>query len=468
MTFAMCCGLASCDDISDLNVDPNSPTSVPASNLLTQAEFSMFDLLAGRVYNAEWSMLMVQQWAQTEYAEDSRYVVDANSFNGTWTALYAGVLNELNVARDRISNDENLVPKIKQNQLAVIEVLSIMAWQNIADAWGDVPYSQALNSVDFPNPSYDSQEFIYNDLLQRLKSSIESMDDSAPGFVSGDALLNGNMSSWKKLASSLLMRMALRISDVDDGKAKEYAQAANSIGMLASNADNVIFTFDAGMPDLSFPLYRDETLNNRDDFAVSDVLLDNLVSNNDPRLTAFADTIIGGTYRGMPYGLTDAEAFGLKNSTSRPAKAVRAAGASYVVIDFAEVSFMRAEAIQRGYISGDAASEYDAGIRSSMEFWGVSNGVEDYISANGYDGSNWKESIGTQKWLAFYMNGPQAWAEWRRLDFPKLDVPAAASNPAIPVRLPYPISEDQNNGINLDAVTSDINDLNGKLWWDVN
>ncbi|MGA0233262.1 MAG: SusD/RagB family nutrient-binding outer membrane lipoprotein, partial [Saprospiraceae bacterium] len=101
------------------------------------------------------------------------------------------------------------------------------------------------------------------------------------------------------------------------------------------------------------------------------------------------------------------------------------------------------------------------------EYWGFSD-ASAFLAANPYDEGNWKESIGTAKWVAFYMNGPQAWSEWRRLDYPQLSVPAAASNPVIPVRLPYPVSEETNNGSSLSAATSNIDDMSTKLWWDVN
>ncbi|NNL91593.1 MAG: SusD/RagB family nutrient-binding outer membrane lipoprotein [Saprospiraceae bacterium] len=172
-------------------------------------------------------------------------------------------------------------------------------------------------------------------------------------------------------------------------------------------------------------------------------------------------------YRGKPYGLNDADAFALKSVTSRPSARVRDAAAPHVIIDWAEVAFLLAEAMERGYTSGNAADMYNAGVESSMAYWGYDD-ASGYLANNPYDAANWKESIGYEKWVAFYMNGPQAWAEWRRLDAPSLAVPAAASNPSIPVRLPYPISEETNNGNSLDAATSDANDLNGKVWWDVN
>ena len=117
--------LGSCSDFEDLNVDKNSPTEVPASNLLTQGEYTHYSRQHGRTLNAEWSMLMVQQWSQNEYAEDSRYNVDANSFDGSWSGMYANTLKEFTSAKDIINADESIPEGIKVNQLAILEILIV-------------------------------------------------------------------------------------------------------------------------------------------------------------------------------------------------------------------------------------------------------------------------------------------------------------------------------------------------------
>ncbi|MEM8524089.1 MAG: SusD/RagB family nutrient-binding outer membrane lipoprotein [Bacteroidota bacterium] len=463
MTFTACD-----EELLELNTDPNNPVAVPAVNLVTQAQYVLNNLLWSRGYNAEWTMLLVQHWAQNEYAEESRYTVDGNDFNTQWSTFYAGVLNELRLATEITEADETLTEARKANQLAIIEIIRIHAYHSLVDAYGDVPYTQALNSVEFPLPAYDSQESIYMDLLSRLSAATNSIDEGVASFDAGDLIYNGDMSKWKKLGNSLLMRMAMRIVDIDAATATTYiTQAAG--GVFTSNSDNALFIFEEDA-NLANPLYIDATVNNRDDFAVTDVLVENLQQMSDPRLEVYADTTLTGTYKGMPYGLTDGEAFALKSTTSRPSEMVRSATAPAVIMDYAEVQFLLAEAYERGILSGDASESYAAGVTASMNYWGITDeaAIADYVAANSYDAANWKESLGWQKWIAFYMNGPQAWAEWRRLDFPVLEVPTAATNSVIPVRLPYPVDEQVRNETSLNAVTSTPNDLSTKLWWDVN
>lgn len=457
-----------CKDVTDLNIDPNNPTAVPAENLLTQAQYELAERMWGRNYNAEWTMLVVQHWSQNEYAEDSRYVVDGNSFDAMWQDVYANMLQELKTAGDLVSVNEGLASGVKANQLAIINILEVCAYNLLADGFGDIPFSQALNADEFPAPGYDNQQAVYTGLIEKLKGAVASIDESSASFSSGDAIYGGDVASWKAFGNSLLLRLAMRMSNVDQAAATAVISGISG-DFIGGNYQNALFRFDEN-PDVANPLFVDKVIGGRDDFCVSDVLVNALVDRNDPRLTVYAAPTNTGEYIGMPPGLADAEAFALKPTTSRPADGVREATAPAIFIDYAEVQFLLAEAYERGMLSGDAAAAYDAGVTASMEYWGfddTSGAITDYLAANAYDSGNWKAVLGMQKWLAYYMNGPQAWAEWRRLGEPQLAVPAAADIPSIPVRLPYPISEQTRNESALNAVTTDPGNLTTRLWWDM-
>ncbi len=456
-----------CQDITDLNIDPNNPTAAPAENFLTQAQYELADRMWSRNYNAEWTMLVVQHWAQNEYAEESRFRVDANSFDGAWVDIYSNVLRELRTADELISVNEGLATGVRANQRAIISILEVFAYNFLADGFGDIPYSQAL-SAEHPSPAYDSQQAIYTGLIEKLQNAVSSIDSGSASFGSGDVIYGGDAVSWKAFGNSLLLRLAMRMSNVDQAAATSVISGISS-DFIGGNYQNALFRFNEN-PDIANPLYVDKVIGNRDDFAVSDVLVNALKDRNDPRLSVYAAPTTSGEYVGMPSGLTDAEAFALKPTTSRPADGVREATAPAVFMDYAEVQFLLAEAYERGMLSGDAATAYDAGVTASMEYWGFNDddgAITDYLAANPYDSGNWKAVLGMQKWLAYYMNGPQAWAEWRRLGEPQLTIPAAAVNDVIPVRLPYPISEQTRNESSLNAVTSNPNDLSTRLWWDM-
>lgn len=457
-----------CKDITDLNIDPNNPTEVLPENLLTQAQYELAERVWGRNYNGEWTMLLVQHWSQNEYAEESRYLVDGNTFDGLWVDIYSNVIKELKEAGELVSANNELEAPIKANQLAVLDILETYAFHVLVDGFGDIPYSQALDIDQYPNPGYDSQQSVYTSLVEKLKNALASMDAGASSFSSGDIIYGGSTANWHAFGNSLLLRMAMRMSNIDEATASAVINGISG-DFISSNDQNALFRFQEN-PDIANPLYVDNVINGRDDFCISDVLVTALQDRNDPRLTVYASPTNSGTYVGMPCGLTDEAAFALKSTTSRPSARVRSAKEPAILIDYAEVQFLLAEAYERGILSGDAAAAYDAGVTASMEYWGFndnSGAISDYLAANSYDSGNWKATLGMQKWLAYYMNGTQAWAEWRRLGEPQLILPDAAVNPVIPVRLPYPISEQTRNGNSLNDVTGNPDDMSTRLWWDM-
>lgn len=453
------------DEVLELNEDPNNPTSVPAANLITQAEYNLYDRLHSRVVNAEWGMLMVQHWAQNEYTQEQRYQgIDGGFFDATFVDIYTNTLNELKSAKE-ITANSTLDDASKANINAVIDILMADAYMALTDGFGAIPYTEALNSVEFPNPSYDSQASIYENILMSLDNAINAISTS--GTVDGDVIYDGDMAKWKKFGASLMLQAAMRVSDSDSGMASSYANDAVSYGVFESNADNAIFEFSSD-PSLANPLYVDNSLNNRDDFCVSEILVETLKDMDDPRLMEYAALNQFDEYKGMPYGLEDGPAFALKAESSRPSDRVREATAPHAILTYSEVQFFIAEAIERNFISGDAESAFDDAVTASMNYWGITDGgaIDDYLDDNSYDSSNWDESIGWQKWLALYMNGHEAWAEWRRLGHPELPVPSAAALNMIPVSWPYPQSEQSRNASALAEVTTDPNSLTDPVWWD--
>ena len=205
--------LSKCDDnLTDLNTDPNSAVSVAPSTLLTTAQYNFYNTTQGVTVNADWGQLMVQQWSQTEYTEDSRYNQDVNFFNGTWSAMYASVLKELNSAKALVEN-QDLSEAIINNKKNIIDVMSTQVFAFLTDGFDKVPFTEAIGENSLP--SYDSQEVIYKAMLAMLENAATTFSTSSPSFTSGDIIYNGNVAHWVKLTHSLMLRYAMRIADVD-------------------------------------------------------------------------------------------------------------------------------------------------------------------------------------------------------------------------------------------------------------
>lgn len=453
-------------DFEELNTDPNNPTLVPAENLFTQAQFSLSNRVWGRAMNFEFGMLMVQHFSQNEYAEDSRYNQNASTFSASWDDLYAGGLNDLSEARILVEADESLTETERNNKLAQIAILRVWAFQNITDIWGDVPYSEALQPEEFTSPSYDSQEDIYAGLVVELNAAIGAITASGSGFTSGDIIFGGNMADWGRFANSLKVRLGMRMADANASSAATIVSEAfnNSLGVISSNAENATFQFGSDQ-NIANPFFVDAIT--RDDFAISKILVDNMNANEDPRLEMYAEPNNNDVILGLEYGLTDAQAFANKSNTSRPSETIKQATAPAMLMSYSEVEFFRAEAIERNMISGTASTAYDNAVLASQAYWGVSTAdAAAYLAANPYNAADWEASIGYEKWVALYTQGLEAWSERRRLDEPALPVPAAAVINMVPVRAFYPASEAEANSTNLSEVG--FNDMETKMWWDVN
>ena len=208
-------------------------------------------------------------------------------------------------------------------------------------------------------------------------------------------------------------------------------------------------------------------------------MVDKLKALNDPRLAVYADKAVNkGEYIGGRYGLKSADATDSANDLSLIGSDIRHQDSPGFLLTKAQILFSRAEAAQRGWISGSAEDFYKKAIKASFDQWDLSQKAYDnYIAQTSvqYDAGNWKKSIGEQKWIALFLQGDEAWSEWRRLDYPKLSAPADDLNPngGIPVRMGYPDFEENLNkenykkAVRLDNLRSKADDhLSTRVWWD--
>ena len=474
----------------EINDDPNNPKDVPTSYLLTGAEKGLMDNNWDHWWDGSMGNQLAQYWSSNQYTSESRYQFRTGIVNSYWTLFYAGGNND---ALSPVGGLEELQTIINlctenpakyspygfpANQIAVATILKVWQMQMLTDAWGAVPYSKALLGIKNPQPSYDKQEDIYTGLLAELDHANAIIDENQNG-PSGDVIYGGDMLAWRKFGNSLKLRVAIRIADRNPIVAAAKINEAVTSGVFTSNADNATFKYLNGNPNTNLHNYDYEN-QGRNDFCGSNTMVDLMNGLADPRLGIYFDPIANDTnitYIGEVYGLTEANGANTDDGdVSQRGAAVVAADAPGLYMGYAEVKFILAEAAERGFGVGDAASDYEGGISASMEYWGVdATEAATYIArpdvAYGTAAGNWKEKIGKQKWLALYMQGMEAWAEWRRLDFGILQQPAdgVLDGVGIPVRLKYPVEEQTLNGSSYSAAVSNQgpDDLTTKVWWDM-
>lgn len=464
--WVLAAALGACGDgLTELNVNPNEPVSVGAEFLLPSAIVAGAERLHGSSLNMDMVGLWVQHYAEHRYTTEDRYEITDGAVSGHWTGLYAGPLRNLYEVVEKGKEAD------RANEVAVGTILESWLFQAAADLWGDVGYTQALLGRDSPpdmTVTYDTQEAIYEGLLTNLQAAATMISPAGPKITQGDLIYGGNMDRWRKFANSLRLRVAMRLSEVDPATASSVFSAALAAGVFTSSADDAKVRFVDNGVDVH-PIFGYER--NRDDHSISATLVDTLKSLSDPRLPIYARPNQSGQYVGTKNGdMSDPPL----TQVSRIGTYFSSAATPAVIMSYAEVLFLRAEAAERGWAAGDAADLYRQAITTAMSQLGVSAGaIATYLAQSRVQyrgGQAGLEQIWLQKWLALFGNGPEAYAEWRRTGVPHLQAgPDALNGGVVPVRLPYP---DRERSLNRSAVEAAIARQGGAtlstpVWWDV-
>lgn len=453
---------------------------------------------------------------------DSDYQVTYNLCADTWGGYFAPTLGDGkntgsfyimdNWTRAMFSNKYSLAMNAwvslyelaEENQLehiaAIANVLKVTSMHQVTDYYGPVPYSKVGTSL---TPEYDSQESIYRQMLEELDNAIETLGNyyagnpSASIMVDFDIVYGGNILKWIKFANTLRLRLAMRTVYADETLARTEAEKSldNPYGLITDNADNAIVS---GVD--HHPIYEINVNFNDADTQIGASLDCYLNGFDDPRKFLYAKAASDGALHGVRNGIHTTNWTPYKNTANN----VSAPNATLYEIEWinaAEAYFLRAEYELRWGDIAQAKSMYESGIKASFDEWGAS-GYSQYITSQKTStafvdnvGSNNAsapssvsiafdtaddfetnlERIITQKWLAIFPNGCEAWAEFRRTRYPKLLPPVNNDSEGVVDsdlqirRAPYPISEYSTNA---SGVATGLSLLGGpdnagtKLWWD--
>lgn len=486
------------DKLTSLNQNPNSPEDVPAGPLFTNAARNTVTRWFGGGYDLRNASWLVQHLGEIQYTTDDRYVsMHASDTEGTFNAAYSTELKDL--TQIIVKGTASSAP----GTYAPAQALRVLSFSYITDTWGDVPYSAALQADGGGTlqPTYDKQQDIYTDFFAVLDKASKDLVGASNTLSSADPFYAGNVAKWQKFINSLRARLAMRVVNVDPALANTQLAAAIAApsGLILTNADNGVFAWPG---DGVYNNPWSTTLGARDDWRMSNRLIDILKANSDPRLPIYAQPTIDDpanptAYAGQPNGISNDKTVPYFNTTSRPGSIFYAGKTTYgptfggagqrlpsFVLTAAEVNFILAEAAERG-MAGltpvQAAAYYNAGITQSLSQWSAVAPAAQQISAAAmtaylaqpgvvYQGGvAGQAQIAQQKWIALYTDGGTAWFEWRRTCIPTTVVAGVdASLPAVPRRLEYPTLEKTTNATSVAAaVTAQGADkLDTRVWWD--
>jgi Starch-binding associating with outer membrane len=497
-------GLTACnnDKLTSVNANPNAPEKVESSSLFTNATIGALSTIRGTSFEHGTSGLWDQHYAEIQYAEADLNQPRNATTEGLWNSFYAGPLQDYR----QILTQSATQPEIAGPTL----VMRAFVVETMTDLWGDIPFSEAgQGSANF-TPKYDTQAAIYDSIFASLSSAASMMSgvpaarleveprfaETDPVFGQGPYVKTGAAQSaaWIRLANSLHARAAMRISMKD--KAKATAELAKALAgpVLRSNADNAAVIWPGGV--VSNPLclnWQDSPAcgGTRDDQRISERFVDTLKVTGDPRLAKYAEPTLSSEdpktpcdtvqYRGFPNGHSSADvlnpcsAKGLNYGFadySRPTLTIRLEGSPSYIMTYSELLFIEAEAAERGMFAGNPAQLYTAAITASMEQWGVDPAdIATYLASPNVvykGGAQGLKQIAYEKWVSLFNLETEAYAEYRRLDYPVLKPGPEAVTNTIPTRLPYPDIENSLNAANLSAAkgTQGNTDITGKVWWD--
>lgn len=445
------------------------------------------------------------------FADSGAWAFSISNFNATndWTRVFMMsdqiipvLYSNLNQVQIVSQNTDNPVP------YAIAMIIKVAAMSRVTDTYGPIPYTQIGVDGRVTVP-YDSQETVYNAFFDELDEAIATLSENSSSALvpTADYVYSGNVQQWIKFANSLKLRLAMRISYANPAKAREMAESAvnQEFGVIESNEDNAAWHYFGSITN---PLFTAINYNGDESRPSAEIVCYMNGYNDNRRASYFVNED----------GAFDSDVYvGLRRSIDRTDEA-RAYFPSYSAINVsandaiqwmnaAEVAFLRAEGVAVfGFnLGGTAKDFYEQGIRLSFAQWGAS-GEDDYIEddrsvpqtytdpagLNSYASTisditiKWDESasteekqerIITQKWIANWMLGSEAWADYRRTGYPRLIPAPAAGNKSRGVvdsnrgarRMPYPSEENANNYENVqyarDHYLNGPDNMATDVWW---
>ena len=486
------------EDFEKINVNPNKPSAVPLDYLLSESILYIPGSAGDPGYKA-WRANFI--YASTVIQQMSS--VEVGFYRGT-VYTYQGDLSEayfVNSYPNSVKNLVNLITLAKAdaknvNILSMARILRVVEMSIITDLYGDVPYKEAglgfLNGIF--SPKYDAQKDIYADMLKELEESGKAFDANAYIPATADFMFGGDLNKWKRATNSLMLRLAMRMQKVDPANAQAWAKKATDGGIMASNDDTFAIKFSntgAGTNSNanSWNLGAGRGIAAGNNIQWASTFVDAMKNRKDPRLTVVSALKNGNraiaSQRGVPPGTDPAILKTLSEANldnySRVAPNMYALENPFFIMTHAEARLLKAEAIERGWATGTAKTEFDAGqaagVRQLTSYGGTiaDADVAAYTTANPYPSGDLTakmNAIHTEMWLitGSTLNHIEGWSNWRRTGYPVLtpvNYPGNETNGQIPRRLRYPQGEPGINPNIQEAITRQGPDLfTTRIWWD--
>ena len=462
--FASLLLLSSCTSELDINSDPNAPTAVPNSTLLTSSEVNLGYIIGGEATRMPSNIVQYYAGHRGQPNEYARYDITPSATDGLWTNMYNVLIDLKTIENNASATNDKLY-------LGISQLLQVYTFSVLTDNFGDIPYSDALQLSSILTPAYDKQEDIYNDLLVRVDNGIANVTTNAgsnPGAA--DVIYGGSSTKWAAFGNSLKLRLLNHLSLRRPAVALTFLQTNPTLISNTANDAKLVFGISASN---SNPIYQFDVLSGRKDNAVANTLVNKMKSLSDPRIAVYFKPIVNGALAGQVLGNIpgdDTDDSG-ESLFSRTGSAYASTDSPVILISAAEVNFIKAEIYFRASDAANALLNYNNAITQDLTSLGLAPSATTYLANPLVAYNNTLERIMEQKWITMYQGAYESFVDWRRTGFPAL-TPSLNNRTtnAIPVRLSYPQIEINVNSASLQAgpgIPLPYVSLSNKVWWDL-
>jgi hypothetical protein len=475
----------------DINQNPNNPTeqSITPNLILPRAQHSVAARMATSYgFAAGWMGYWARSGTYGPSNEEESYNITTDFQAGQWSGWY-DVLNDLNTMEKKAKAGNQTFYE------GIAKVLKTIGFMYLVDMYNNVPYSKAFDLQNNVLPAYDKGEDIYRDLLVQLDAAQELIKNATasanPGLATADIMYQGNATNWRKFINTQRLKLLIRQSQVPGFNPAPHIAKITTDGSGFIGSGQTAYVQPGYIQDINRQnpfwntyeaSYLGETAN--DYWRANNYALNLYRTNNDIRYQYIYDRAVtplnGNIYYGYNYGevVNDPNQPKAINSSNvaGPGLAKSATQPQWIFTSV-ESMFLQAEAIQRGWLSGDAKTAYEDAVRESFLFL-LGNSATTLTTANAYLASgaaivDWASAankinlIITQKYLALNgINNFEAWVDYRRVGVPNVPKSLAPSvGPNIPLRLRYPQNEYNYNAANVGA-EGNPNPFTSGVFWD--
>ena len=452
-------GVTGCKKFLDINENPNNPDSAAPTLLLPTVQAAVGQIVGNsfQVYGNIWGQYWTQSPNSSQYKTIDQYNVTNTAFDRPWLTLYRNAL----INAELIINSQG---SSLEHTKGMAYIMKAYAFQLTTDAFGDVPLTEALKGNSYGQPKYDKQAMVYDSIFNFIDKGtalFNTANSATPGEQ--DLVFQGDVNKWKAFANTLKLKAYLRLVKVDEAKAKAGIAALYATNPTFVGQDAIIKYSTTGGNEN--PLYNEMVALGRTQNLVASSTAVNALRktatkdwlNLRPgRRSTELNSITQGSYA----------ASGVAKIVSIPSSLVGgnansggSATAPVKLISAAESYFLQAEAVARGYASGDVAALVQQGITASFTATGLTAADAAAYYATAQDAKAALDLavsaeakvkvIITQKYFAMCgFQGFEAWTEYRRTGYPDFLITSVASvlgEGRLPKRLLYPNSEATSN-----------------------